>query len=663
MSDDVAIRLKLQDQARVSKGLKDVAGDVGRLDRTTRSAGAGGERLGRGLDKSARSMDSTRKSSGGLKSALGGVSRSMLGLGGAAVGILGVGAAFSSVSSEYQEAAKVGALTANVIQSTGGVAGITAGHVNDLAGSISMKTAVDDEAVQTGANLLLTFDKIRNGVGKNADIFDRATAAAVDLSASGFGSIDSASKQLGRALQDPVKGMTALSRSGVGFDAQQQKTIKGMVASGNLLGAQQVLMAAVEHQVKGSAAAQATSVDRLKNSANNLAEALGTTLAPAAGVAVDGLAGLVTSAGATVGGLAEIGAKGGIGAVVDEVDRLIGAGGSLSSGLRGIASAGQTIGPVLLPVAGLLGGVLLSGLKLSGQAAGFLGTNLGTIVTILGPLAAGFLAYQAVLIATEAPMAIYIAANAVMTAGQWALNAAMTANPIGLVLAGLVALGAGFYVAYQRSETFRGALQGAWSWIKGNWPLLASIIAPPFAPLIFVARHFGDVKSAAQGAWNTVRDGAVGVGGAIDSVVGKVENLIGKLKSVTGIPGNVLGTAGDLAGGGLGLLGFKADGGPITRTGPYMVGERGPEVVTLGSGSYVTPNHQLGALSAPSMPRVAAPSIGGGGGGGSAVAMSESTAQTLINLLRNPVAPHVSLDGQAVNRGLERAQDRKQSRR
>lgn len=133
---------------------------------------------------------------------------------------------------EARESQKVGAVTAQVIKSTGGAAKITAGQVGDLASSISRKAGMDDEAIQTGANLLLTFKKVRNETGKGNDVFNRATQAAVDLSATGFGSIDSSAKMLGKALNDPVKGITALSRAGVTFTDQQKAMIDALTSGG-----------------------------------------------------------------------------------------------------------------------------------------------------------------------------------------------------------------------------------------------------------------------------------------------------------------------------------------------------------------------------------------------------------------------------------------------
>lgn len=181
---------------------------------------------------------------------------------------------------EGREAQKVGALTASIIKSTGGAANVTAGAVGKLSGAISQKTGIDDEAIQTGANLLLTFKNVQNQAGKGNKIFNEATAAAVDLSAAGFGSVDSASKTLGKALNDPIKGISALGRAGVTFTEGQKKQIAGMVKAGDMLGAQKIILGEVKSQVGGAAAATATAGDKLKVSWGNLQETVGTALIP-----------------------------------------------------------------------------------------------------------------------------------------------------------------------------------------------------------------------------------------------------------------------------------------------------------------------------------------------------------------------------------------------
>ena len=164
--------------------------------------------------------------SGSLKSVIGGA------LAGA-----GVTRLLSDSLGEAREAQKVGALTNQVIKSTGGAANVTAKHVGDLATAISNKVGVDDEAIQSGENLLLTFKNVRNEAGKGNDIFDQATHSLVDLAAGmaaasgGELNFRSSTTLIGKALNDPIKGLTALSRVGVSFTDQQKEQIKTLVAA------------------------------------------------------------------------------------------------------------------------------------------------------------------------------------------------------------------------------------------------------------------------------------------------------------------------------------------------------------------------------------------------------------------------------------------------
>lgn len=200
---------------------------------------------------------------------------------------LGVAAGAAFAFNEWNEAEKVGRQTEAVLASTGAAAWTTADAVSDLAGEISKKTAIDDEAIQVGQNWLLTFKKVRNEAGEGNDIFDRTTRTMVDLSVAMGSDSKTAANLLGKALNDPVKGVTALSKVGVTFTAQQKEQIKALAETGDVLGAQKIILAEVESQVKGSAEAQATSYDRAKVAAGNLAETVGGVLAPAVETVAD----------------------------------------------------------------------------------------------------------------------------------------------------------------------------------------------------------------------------------------------------------------------------------------------------------------------------------------------------------------------------------------
>lgn len=201
-------------------------------------------------------------------------------LGASVLAAAGIGNLLKGSIEEAREAQKVGAATEAIIKATGGAANLTANQVGNLSSALSAKIGVDDEAIQAGANLLLTFKNVRNEAGKGADVFTRATAAGADLAATGFGSIESNAKMLGKALNDPEKGLTALTRAGVQFTEGQKKQIAGFVESGNLLGAQKVILGEVEAQVGGVAAATVTSSDKAKVAWGNLKEQIGTALLP-----------------------------------------------------------------------------------------------------------------------------------------------------------------------------------------------------------------------------------------------------------------------------------------------------------------------------------------------------------------------------------------------
>jgi hypothetical protein len=86
--------------------------------------------------------------------------------------------------------------------------------VGDLATAVSKKAGIDDEAIQSGENLLLTFTNVGNEVGKGNDIFSQATQTMTDMSVALGTDMKSSAIQLGKALNDPVQGISALQRIG-----------------------------------------------------------------------------------------------------------------------------------------------------------------------------------------------------------------------------------------------------------------------------------------------------------------------------------------------------------------------------------------------------------------------------------------------------------------
>jgi phage-related protein len=207
----------------------------------------------------------------------------MTGLGKAVVGAVGTGAILKFGKDSFnaaEDAAVSSARLEQVFASMGDTTGEAARSAEDYASALSAKIGVDDDAIMAAQAQLATFGAVSDETARAAGIFDRTTAAAADLAAAGFGSLDSNSISLGKALQDPAKGITALAKSGVTFTDQQKAQIKAMQDSGDLLGAQKLVLGAVEKQVKGTAAATATSTDKMSVAYGEVQESIGAGLLP-----------------------------------------------------------------------------------------------------------------------------------------------------------------------------------------------------------------------------------------------------------------------------------------------------------------------------------------------------------------------------------------------
>jgi len=251
-----------------------------------------------GEDKSAtkafRSVDTAAENTGSKLAQLGSKISPAVAAASAAV-VAGVGFAMKSAFDAATESAVVSRETERVLRTTGAAAWTTADNIGDLATSVSNLTGKDDELIQKSANLLLTFTNVQNKVGDGNDIFDQAVGLTLDMATALGTDASSASIQLGKALNDPIKGITALSRAGVSFTAEQKEQIKTLVATGDVLGAQKIILGELSKEFGGAAEAAKTPMEDLRTKIDNLAEDIGTLLMPIVGTVADGIGGLVDS--------------------------------------------------------------------------------------------------------------------------------------------------------------------------------------------------------------------------------------------------------------------------------------------------------------------------------------------------------------------------------
>jgi len=200
---------------------------------------------------------------------------------GIAVGaITGMAVGFNKLMAEAAEAQRIMAQTQAVIKSTGGAAGVTAKQIQEMAEGFARTTVFEDDAIQAMQNVLLTFTKL----GK--DVLPSATQAVLDMSTALGSDLQSTAIQVGKALQDPILGVTALRRVGVNFNAEQTKVIKNLVETGRSAEAMALILKELNTEFGGSAAAQlntyAGQVQQLKNNFKDLMETVGTPILPGA---------------------------------------------------------------------------------------------------------------------------------------------------------------------------------------------------------------------------------------------------------------------------------------------------------------------------------------------------------------------------------------------
>lgn len=167
----------------------------------------------------------------------------------ASLATIGAGAVFVKMVQGAKEAEAAMAQVNAAIKSTGGAAGVTAKQISAMSTEIKKMTGIDDDLVNSMSSVLLTFTK----VGK--DVFPQATKAIIDMSTRLGTDLNSSAIQVGKALQDPIKGVTALSKAGVSFSESQKAMIKSLTETGQIAKAQAIILKELETEFGGSAAA------------------------------------------------------------------------------------------------------------------------------------------------------------------------------------------------------------------------------------------------------------------------------------------------------------------------------------------------------------------------------------------------------------------------
>lgn len=342
--------------------------------------------------------DRNSKRVGGLHGATAALAIPLAAVGGAALAVFKTG---------FEEAKDASAMTAQLeagIRSTGNAAGVTVEGMNRLAAEIQDYSGQTDDSIANTEALLLTFTNIRN-VGPDK-IFDDTTRAAADMAAKLGGDASQQAIVLGKALNDPIAGVSKLTRVGVTFTDAQKETIKQMVATGDVAGAQKVILAELNTEFGGAAKAAGESLP-----------------------------------------------------------------GQLAKGQRSFEDMSQKLTEMLLPAILGLTHMLTDAAKWVTENS----TLVSNIAIVLGVMAG---------------------ALGVAAAAQWVMNAAMTANPIGIVIVAVGALIAVIVLLSANWNTITNFITEKWNTFTGWWSRGMGTLGNQWNSF------WGDVGRNVSNAWN-----------------------------------------------------------------------------------------------------------------------------------------------------------------
>jgi hypothetical protein len=453
----------------------------------------------------------------------------------------GIGLLLKTGFDETKDAATGTAQLEAGIKSTGNAAHVTVGGLNDLAGSIQSYSGQTDDSIVKSEQLLLTFTNIKNsGPDK---IFDLATKATADMAAKMGGDASQSAIVLGKALNDPLKGITALQRIGVSFSDSQKKAIAAMMKTGDVAGAQKVILKELSTEFGGAAKAAGDSLpgqmQRAKRSFEDTSQAVVTDMLPV----LNTLMKVVTN--------------------------------NILPAIKSMSQFWMDHKTLMTSVAGAILGVIVvvKAINLATKAWAAVQAALNVVMS-LNPIAL-------IIIAIVALIAIVVL---IATKTRWFQNI--------------------WSVAFTAVKT---VIMGLFNWVKSNWPMLLAILTGPIGvAVLLITRNWDTIKHGVTavkdwivGAFNTVLGVVTGLPGRIGRAAsGMWDGVKNAFKSAINwiigawnglqfsihIPKiHIKGTNVDIGGGELGFgvptIPMLALGGIAIGPTIAMIGERGPEAI------------------------------------------------------------------------------------
>lgn len=452
-------------------------------------------------------------------------------------------------------------------------------RLQGVADKLGKATLFNEEDFRQGFGLLTSFGNI------GTENYEKVATAAANVAQVSGTDVSSAFMQLAKALNDPVAGLSALSRSGIQFTEQQKEMIKGMVESGNIVGAQTMILKELEAQYGGTAVAAAGGAAGVKDTFGEAMYDLNVAIGQVVNTALPPLLNLLTNVVNAFTALP--------GPVQTVIVAIAGIGGAALL-LAPLVTAFGTIGPLIAGIGPLLAGLL--------PAIGGVISAIGGFLPVLAAVFSGPVGWIALLVG--AGVAIYAfrdqIAEALGAVGQFFSDLGQTVMRelqfIGELFGNLLQAIYNNFIqpAMTAWEQWVQAVGGAFQNI-GNIVSDAMRSAYEFVVNTFIRptqQAFSTVARAIGGAFRGVYQAIVGpIQAAYNAVVNIVNGIINAVNAAISAIMRMLAMGG---GGGAQAAaegaywpgGFTpfAKGGMVTGPTLGLVGEAGPE--------YIVPAHK-----------------------------------------------------------------------
>lgn len=331
-----------------------------------------------------------------------------------------------------------------------------------VASALQKQGVIGDEVTLSGAQQLATYAKMPKTVNTLLPAMNNLLVQQKGYNASAEDA-QGIANLFGKAMMGQVG---ALKRVGISFSDAQAEILNTGTEEEKAAVLAEVVTQNVGNMNKEFAKTDAGKIQQAKNTLGDLGEKLGALLLPALGKFADYLSKNVLPK---------------LEQFINYLQNNPGIA-KFAAALAGILVVG---GPLITIFGGLMGAI-------GGLVKGFM-----TVLRVVNLFRSGLILMKVASVAATV-------AEKAMTAAQWLLNAAMSANPIGLIIIGITALIAAFVLLWKKSETFREFVLKMWQTIKTK--LLAVWTVLKAAALTVWNGLKNNIINPIKNAWKTVKD-------------------------------------------------------------------------------------------------------------------------------------------------------------